>query len=101
MLECGMVKSNRTISLMGEIFYDLRTQRNFRLTDFEKVGLSKSSLSDFESGKSILRFDKLDAALELTHIEVSEFEYFLTITILIILLRFVMKLKMRIICKIL
>lgn len=76
MLECGMVKSNRTISLMGEIFYDLRTQRNFRLTDFEKVGLSKSSLSDFESGKSILRFDKLDAALELMHIEVSEFEYF-------------------------
>ena len=71
-----MVKSNRTISLMGEIFYDLRTQRNFRLTDFEKVGLSKSSLSDFESGKSILRFDKLDAALELMHIEVSEFEYF-------------------------
>ncbi len=71
-----MVKSNRTISLMGEIFYDLRTQRNFRLTDFGKVGLSKSSLSDFESGKSILRFDKLDAALELMHIEVSEFEYF-------------------------
>ena len=89
-----MVKNNKTLSLMGEIFYDLRTQRNFRLTDFEKVGLSKSSLSDFESGKSILRFDKLDAALELMHI-------FLTITILIILLRFVMKLKMRIICKIL
>ena len=65
MVECGIVKSNRTISLMGEIFYDLRTQRKFRWTDFDKEGLSKSSFSDIESGKSILRFDKLDAALEL------------------------------------
>lgn len=69
-------KEEFSMSLMGEIFCDLRTQRNFKLSDFTRVGLSKSTLSDFESGESILRFDKLDAALELMHIEIAEFEYF-------------------------
>ena len=60
----------------GEMFATLREQRNFLLSDFKEVGLNASALSRFENDGTILRYDKLDAALELMKIEVGEFEYF-------------------------
>ncbi|MDR0299413.1 MAG: helix-turn-helix domain-containing protein [Streptococcaceae bacterium] len=60
----------------GRMFNLLREQRNFKITDFKRVGLSQASLSRFENGQSLIRFDTLDAALNLMGIEIGEFEYF-------------------------
>lgn len=60
----------------GAMFESLREQRHFSQEDFKTVGLSAAVLSRFESGGTVLRYDKLDAALELMKIEVGEYEYF-------------------------
>ncbi|MDR0299339.1 MAG: XRE family transcriptional regulator [Streptococcaceae bacterium] len=60
----------------GEMFSLLREQREFNVTDFNKVGLSSSTLSRFENGENCLRYDILDAALGLMGIDIGEFEYF-------------------------
>ena len=68
--------SREKIKGYGEMFASLREQRHFLLTDFKEVGLSAAALSRFENDGTVLRYDKLDAALELMKIEVGEFEYF-------------------------
>ncbi|BAV01858.1 hypothetical protein LG21E20_08690 [Lactococcus formosensis] len=47
----------------GEVFKKLRLQHHLLLSDFERVGLSKSTLSYFENGKSMISLDKLDPCL--------------------------------------
>lgn len=51
----------------GQAFKSLRLQHRFTLRDFERIGLSKSTLSYFENGKTLISFDKLDRALHEMH----------------------------------
>lgn len=51
----------------GEIFKKLRVQHKLSLRDFERIGLSKSTISSFENGKTLISFDKLDLALQEMH----------------------------------
>lgn len=51
----------------GQAFKKLRLQHRLSLRDFERIGLSKSTLSYFENGKSLISFDKLDLALQEMH----------------------------------
>ncbi|MEG1486214.1 helix-turn-helix domain-containing protein [Lactococcus sp.] len=48
----------------GKAFHDLRIQHGFSLSAFEELGIAKSTLSNFENGKSMLSFDRLDSALQ-------------------------------------
>lgn len=61
----------------GDVFKRLRLQHQRTLGDFESVGLSKSSLSQFENGKSLISLDKLDIALQEMHVTMNA--YFLMI----------------------
>lgn len=51
----------------GQVFKILRLQHRLSLRDFERIGLSKSTLSSFENGKTLISFDKLDLALQEMH----------------------------------
>lgn len=48
----------------GKAFHDLRIKHGFSLSAFEELGIAKSTLSNFENGKSMLSFDRLDSALQ-------------------------------------
>jgi Rgg/GadR/MutR family transcriptional activator len=61
----------------GEIFHALRKQKEMSLRDFEDAGISKSTISRFEKGQTMMRFDHLDVALQEMHVPLSEYEYFL------------------------
>lgn len=61
----------------GKAFHDLRIQHGLSLSDFEELGIAKSSLSNFENGKSMLSFDRLDFALQ--KMNVSPLDYSLMI----------------------
>lgn len=52
----------------GNTFKKLRLQHSKTLRDFEEVGISKGTLSQFENGKTLLSFDKLDMALQSMHV---------------------------------
>lgn len=58
----------------GETFKILRKQRGYKLSAFEDVGISKSTLSKFERGDSMMSFDKLIVALEVISVTFFEFE---------------------------
>ncbi|MDG4984977.1 hypothetical protein OGZ51_12560 [Lactococcus lactis] len=53
----------------------LRKQRNLALTSFNYVKLSKSTISKFERGESMMSFDKVIAALQLIDTSPDEFEF--------------------------
>lgn len=57
----------------GAAFHQLRIQHNLSLSAFEDLGIAKSTLSNFENGKSMISFDKLDAAL--AKMNTSPFDY--------------------------
>ncbi|MDG6189322.1 helix-turn-helix domain-containing protein [Lactococcus formosensis] len=70
----------------GESFRALRKQHKKTLGYFESIGISKSTLSQFENGKTLLSFDKLDMALQKMNVTMtsyilminnSESEYFI------------------------
>lgn len=61
----------------GKAFHDLRIQHGFSLSAFEELGIAKSTLSNFENGKSMLSFDRLDIALQ--KMNVSPLDYSLMI----------------------
>lgn len=61
----------------GEGFHELRIQHNLSLSAFEELGIAKSTLSNFENGKSMIGFDKLDMALQ--KMNISLFDYSLII----------------------
>ncbi|MQW22291.1 helix-turn-helix domain-containing protein [Lactococcus sp. dk322] len=70
----------------GQTFRALRRQRGLSLIYFERIGISKSALSMFETGKSMLAFDKLNLALQEMHVSLQfygmllngrEMDYFL------------------------
>lgn len=61
----------------GNIFRILREQNNFSLSDFSSLGISKSALSKFERGISMMSFDKVFQALHLMGASLEDFENFL------------------------
>ncbi len=48
----------------GKTFHNLRIQHALSLSDFKDLGISKAALSNFENGKSMISFDRLDFALQ-------------------------------------
>lgn len=61
----------------GQTFKQLREQQGIPLTDFSEIGISKSALSKFERGESMMAFDKVTLALQQLDITLEEFELFL------------------------
>lgn len=48
----------------GAAFRELRVQHGLSLSDFNAIGIAKSTLSNFENGKNMIAFDKLGMALQ-------------------------------------
>ena len=61
----------------GEVFKKLRKQAAISLLEFEKLGISSSTVSDFERGKSMMSFEKVDICLQLIGVSLEEYENFL------------------------
>lgn len=71
----GLVHRKAIYPRYGTVFQDLREQRNVERTAFEMFGLSAFAVQLFENGQIMLEFDKLDAALRMMHITLSDFEH--------------------------
>lgn len=61
----------------GDSFKILRKHRGYVLTDFSSVGVSKSTLSDFERGESMIALDRIDAALQVMGYSLSDYDSFI------------------------
>ena len=60
-------------SKYGESFRTLRKQHKKTLEYFESLGISKGTLSQFENGKTLLSFDKLDMALQKMNVTMTSY----------------------------
>lgn len=58
----------------GETFKKIRIQEGVPLSFFASVGISKSTLSDFENGKKMMSFDKVVVALQALNFSLQRFE---------------------------
>lgn len=65
-----------TFEKYGEMFKELRVQKGRKRDDFEKIGISRSALTKFENGQSMMGFDRVLDALEELGITLEEFDYF-------------------------
>lgn len=61
----------------GKAFKIIRNQKKMTLNYFSKLGISRSSISKFERGHSMMKFDTLLVALQELEISLEEFELFL------------------------
>ncbi|WP_347979453.1 Rgg/GadR/MutR family transcriptional regulator [Lactococcus formosensis] len=61
----------------GELFRKIRKQSGLSLTTFSSIGIGKTTLSDFERGKTMMRFDKVVMGLQFMGISLEEFEHLL------------------------
>ncbi|WP_285023809.1 Rgg/GadR/MutR family transcriptional regulator [Lactococcus garvieae] len=61
----------------GEIFKKIRVQNKFLLTDFETINISKSVISKFERGETMISFEKLFFALDMMGVTLRDYEYYL------------------------
>lgn len=61
----------------GETFRKLRQQSQIPLSDFVSIGISKSSLSNFERGKTMMSFEKVVFALQIMGFSLEDFEQLL------------------------
>lgn len=58
----------------GMVFRDLRSQKNYSLSTLELLsGVSKATISQFENGKSLVSFDKLEALLECMNLTILDY----------------------------
>ncbi|WP_416037890.1 helix-turn-helix domain-containing protein [Lactococcus formosensis] len=60
-------------SKYGESFRTLRKRHKKTLEYFESLGISKGTLSQFENGKTLLSFDKLDMALQKMNVTMTSY----------------------------
>ncbi|MDG4974934.1 helix-turn-helix domain-containing protein [Lactococcus lactis] len=58
----------------GQIIRKIREQSNISLGSFNKIGVSKAALSDFERGKSMMSFGKVLEVLKYLGVGLGEFE---------------------------
>lgn len=62
----------------GEAFKEIRLHKCMTLVELEYIsGISKSTLSQFENGKLMLSFDKLDQALEAMYVTLQDYYFVL------------------------
>ncbi|NHI68023.1 Rgg/GadR/MutR family transcriptional regulator [Lactococcus formosensis] len=61
----------------GELFRKIRKQSGLSLTAFSSIGIGKTTLSDFERGKTMMRFDKVVMGLQFIGVSLEEFEHLL------------------------
>lgn len=61
----------------GKTFKIIRNQKKRSLAHFSKIGISRSSISKFERGHSMMKFDTLLVALQELELSLEEFEIFL------------------------
>uniref|UniRef100_UPI002549E968 Rgg/GadR/MutR family transcriptional regulator n=1 Tax=Lactococcus petauri TaxID=1940789 RepID=UPI002549E968 len=64
-----MITSNK----YGNTFKNLRKQLELKLTHFESLGISPGALSNFENGKSMVRFERLIMMLEYMSVTPNEY----------------------------
>lgn len=57
----------------GHAFRDLRLQHNLPMSAFEELGITKATISNFENGKNMIAFDKLDMALQEMHVTLLDY----------------------------
>lgn len=58
----------------GAVFRQLREQKELPLSFFEKVGISKSSISKFERGEVMMAYDKIYCLLDAIDVSVAEYD---------------------------
>lgn len=61
----------------GKVFKNIRTQKKLPLSFFESYGLQKSAIHNFENGKSMMGFERLDVTLQAMNVSLAEYEYFI------------------------
>lgn len=61
----------------GMTFKTLRKHSGFTLSHFSCIGIPCSTLSDFERGRSMMSFDKIDSALQLMGYSLSDYDSYL------------------------
>ncbi|GBG97269.1 Rgg/GadR/MutR family transcriptional regulator [Lactococcus termiticola] len=58
----------------GETFRRIRQQRGLSTSAFKYLGISKTTISNFENGKQMMAFDKVEAALREMHVTLSDYQ---------------------------
>jgi len=58
----------------GETFRRIRQQRGLSTSAFAFLGISKTTISNFENGKQMMAFDKVEAALREMHVTLSDYQ---------------------------
>lgn len=61
----------------GSIFKKLRTQKNLSMSFFESYGIQKATIQRFETGQSMMSFERLDVALQAMDVSLAEYEFFI------------------------
>lgn len=61
----------------GETFHKIRKQFGISLSELSSIGIQKSTLSNFERGKSMMTFDKVVLTLQYMGVSLEDFENFL------------------------
>ncbi len=61
----------------GEVFKRIRKQQGFAISDFTSIGIPKSTLSDFECGKTMMSLEKVDSALQRMGSGLAQFDNYL------------------------
>lgn len=61
----------------GEVFKVIRKQQGFTISDFTSIGIPKSTLSDFECGKTMMSLEKVDLALQRMGSGLAQFDNYL------------------------
>lgn len=61
----------------GSIFKKLRTQKKLSMSFFENYGIQKATIQRFETGQSMMGFDRLNTALQAMNVSLAEYEFFI------------------------
>jgi Rgg/GadR/MutR family transcriptional activator len=61
----------------GRIFRQIRKQKHVPLSYFQKVGITKSVISKFERGETMMSFERVQAALQAIDVSLTEYELIL------------------------
>lgn len=61
----------------GQTFQQIRKQFGVSLAELSTIGIQKSTLSNFERGKSMITFDKVILSLQYLGVSLEDFENFL------------------------
>jgi Rgg/GadR/MutR family transcriptional activator len=57
----------------GKVFKELRKQRQFKLAAFQDLGVSPATISNFENGRTLISFSKLQLLLDTISVTIDEY----------------------------